>query len=92
MSDTEVHAITETAYQTAEQQQTELRDERDRAREWAVRLENQLAAVRGLHVDSHTTRGVGRATDTPPNYWTPYCEHDSQNWPCDTVRALEEQQ
>ncbi|MBQ1164328.1 hypothetical protein KBZ21_40775, partial [Streptomyces sp. A73] len=43
-----------------EPEQAELRAERDRARSTAVALENQLAAVRGLHVDSYTTRGVGR--------------------------------
>ncbi|MBQ1164488.1 hypothetical protein KBZ21_41630, partial [Streptomyces sp. A73] len=39
--------------------------------------------MRGLHVDSYTTRGVGRGTDTPPDYWTPYCTHDSQTWQID---------
>ncbi|MBQ1163963.1 hypothetical protein KBZ21_38840, partial [Streptomyces sp. A73] len=63
----------EAAMAVADAEQAELRAERDRARSPAVALENQLAAVRGLHVDSYTTRGVGRGTDTPPDYWTPYC-------------------
>ncbi|MBQ1163842.1 hypothetical protein KBZ21_38230, partial [Streptomyces sp. A73] len=55
----------EAAMAVADAEQAELRAERDRARSTAVALENQLAAVRGLHVDSYTTRGVGRGTDTP---------------------------
>ncbi|MBQ1165341.1 hypothetical protein KBZ21_45955, partial [Streptomyces sp. A73] len=61
----------EAAMAVADAEQAELRAERDRARSTAVAQENQLAAVRGLHVDSYTTRGVGRGTDTPPDYWTP---------------------
>ncbi|WP_030407500.1 hypothetical protein [Streptomyces albus] len=67
-----------------------LRAERDQARRIAVALENQLAAVRGLHVDSITASGVVRFNpDTGGD--TAYCTHDSQNWPCATIRAIEEQ-
>ncbi|MBQ1164146.1 hypothetical protein KBZ21_39775, partial [Streptomyces sp. A73] len=41
------------AMAVADAEQAELRAERDRARSTAVALENQLAAVRGLHVDSY---------------------------------------
>jgi hypothetical protein len=73
---------------TAVDEAVRLSTERDQARDIAVELENQLAAVRDLHVDSYTTRGMGRATDIPPGYWTAYCEHDQQDWPCATIRAL----
>ncbi|MEU2603230.1 hypothetical protein [Streptomyces albus] len=64
--------------------------QRDDARRIAVALENQLAAVRGLHVDSITASGVVRFNpDTGGD--TAYCTHDSQNWPCATIRAIEEQ-
>jgi hypothetical protein len=70
------------------QEADRLTGERDRARGLAVTLENQLAAVSGLHVDSYTSHGIGRGNDTPPDYWTAYCEHDNQDWPCPTVRTL----
>ncbi|WP_019358017.1 hypothetical protein [Streptomyces sp. AA1529] len=69
---------------------TELRGERDRAREVAVRLENQLAAIRGLHQPKRFTTsdicghcsGWGGDGTWPAHLIA---------WPCDTVRALEEQ-
>ncbi|MFE9382339.1 hypothetical protein ACFYMO_03745 [Streptomyces sp. NPDC007025] len=67
------------AMAVADAEQAELRAERDRAREVAVRLENQLAAVRALHARD----------DSNPH--GPWCNTCLTTWPCHTIRAIEEQ-
>ncbi|MGO1791707.1 MAG: hypothetical protein ACTHZ5_15970 [Micrococcaceae bacterium] len=55
----------------------EARSERDRARDIAVALEQQLAAVTALHV-----------YDAEAGYCEVCANHGDIEWPCATVRAL----